>query len=279
MHHRLRSRHPRGRRDLLIVGLVVLASVIALLPGLAAPGIAAGARSRPPDQLGEFLWGLAGRESGWRYTARNHGSGAYGRYQIMPVNWPHWADDYLDDRRAEQSPRNQERVARGKISDLHRWLGSWRRVAYWWLTGDTRTDERTWSDMALGYVNDVMAMMKRAPDGGDPLPPDTADGRPPAERGDWRYVVEGATLFADVGGGGRRLGRLRDGQVIFVQGVRWNDTDVLWMHVSTAGDATGWVAIRRTVPAHRPSDPERWPRDKVTDPDPEPRERARPRPR
>ena len=274
MHHRLRLRHPSRRRDLLIVGLLVLAAVTALLPGMAA-----GARERPPDRLGEFLWWLAGRESGWRWTARNTWSGAYGRYQIMPVNWPHWADDHIGDRWAEQTPRNQELVARGKIAALHRWLGGWRRVAYWWLTGDTRTNETTWSDTALGYVDDVMALMKRAPEGGDPVPPETAGDDPPADRGDWRYVVEGATLFADAGGGGRRSGRLRDGQVVFVQGVRWSETDVLWLHVSTAGDDMGWITIRRTVPARKPSDAHRWPKDRVTDPDAERRERSRPRPR
>jgi len=272
--HHLRLRHSHGRRDLLIVGLLVLASVTALLPGMTM-----GAPARPPDQLGEFMWGLAGRESGWRYTARNSSSGAYGRYQIMPVNWPYWADDYLGDRWADQTPRNQEIVARGKLAALHRWLGSWRRVAYWWLTGDTRTNEKTWSAMALGYVNDVMANMKRAPDGGDPMPRDTARDGPPARRGDWRYIVGGGALFADPGGGGRRVGRLRDGQVVFVQGVRWSREEVLWMRVSTMGDDVGWISIRRTVPASEPSDPQRWPKDRVADPDPEPRERARPRPR
>lgn len=283
MHHRLRSSRSHGRRDAIVLGLIALAVVAALMPGIAAgaPGSRDTARSKGPDRLGEFLWGLAGQESGWTWTARNASSGAYGRYQIMPVNWPFWADDYLGDRWAEQTPRNQELVARGKITALYEWLGTWRRVAYWWLTGDTETNEKRWSDLASGYVDNVTTLMKRAPDGGDPIPPDTSGDRPPAERGDWRYVLEGATLL-DALDGGEPAGRVRDGQVVFVQGVRWNDRDVLWMRVSTAGDDVGWISIRRTVPARRPDDAERWPKDRVTDTgadDTRRRERARPRPR
>jgi hypothetical protein len=195
----------------------------------------------------------------------------------MPVNWPYWAETYLGDRWADQTPHNQELVARGKIGDLLEWLDSWRRVAYWWLTGDTETDEERWSKVARGYVDEVMALMDEAPEGGDPIPPDTAGDGPPAERGDWRYVVEGATMFEDVGGDGDRLGRLDDGVVVFVQGVRWSAEDVLWMHVSTADEEMGWITIRRTVPARKPEDAERWPKDRATER--ERRDRARPRPR
>ena len=41
-------------------------------------------------------------ESGGRYTARNPISGAYGKYQIMPSNWPSWA---------RTLPRQRERQA------------------------------------------------------------------------------------------------------------------------------------------------------------------------
>ena len=39
-----------------------------------------------------FMWAMAGQESGWDYFNRNRASGAYGKYQIMPMNWPSWAD-------------------------------------------------------------------------------------------------------------------------------------------------------------------------------------------
>jgi hypothetical protein len=41
------------------------------------------------------------------------------------------------------------------MTSLHRWLGSWRRVAYWWLTGSSKTGG--WSSYAKRYVAKVMA--------------------------------------------------------------------------------------------------------------------------
>ena len=55
-----------------------------------------------------------------------------------PSTGPRGRHSYLGDARADQTPWNQERVAFGKIRDLYRWLGSWKRVAYWWLTGEQR---------------------------------------------------------------------------------------------------------------------------------------------
>lgn len=277
--HRFRLRVPRRRRDAAAVGLIVLASVAALLPGMAV-----GARQDPPPRMGEFLWAMAGQESGWNYTARNSWSGAYGKYQIMPANWPSWSRQYLGGGWADQTPRNQELVVRGKIADLHRWLGTWRRVAYWWLTGGTERDESKWSSVARGYVNNIMQLRKRAPKGGDPIPPSLADTAPPARRGQWRIVVgdESALTTRISGPRRRRVTGLRDGQVVFVQGSRWNAQDVLWMRVSTASGHVGWLSIRRTVPGRKPAAAGDYPRGQgVTDPDRDDRrrDRARPRPR
>ena len=53
----------------------------------------------------------------------------------------------------------QEFVARGKMHGLYHWLGSWRRVAYWWLTG--KSNRSGWSKFARHYVNNVMAIYER----------------------------------------------------------------------------------------------------------------------
>ena len=106
------------------------------------------------------MWAVAEVESGGRYTARNPVSGAYGKYQIMPSNWPSWAAAYLGNANAQQTPANQEKVAAGKFSSLHRSLGHWRRVAYWWLTGSKRTSG--WSAYATRYVERVMRLYKQA---------------------------------------------------------------------------------------------------------------------
>jgi hypothetical protein len=272
MRHRRPPRASRRRREAALLGVATLALVAALVPNLATGGT-----KEAPDRLREFMWGMAGQESGWDYTARNRWSGAYGKYQIMPFNWPSWAGKYLGDRWAEQTPRHQELVARGKLSDLYRWLDSWRRVAYWWLTGKSDPDEDTWSESATRYVNNVMALSRRAPEGGDPLPKGPADGAPSAQRGDWRYVVTDTRLFDRVDDG-RRVARVDAGKILFVQAVRWNHRDVLWLRASTSSGKVGWISIRKTVPAPRPDGARRWPRGKDVGDD-DRRERARPRPR
>src|SRR4029450_2773868 len=93
-------------------------------------------------------------ESGGRYTARNRNSGACGKYQILPSNWPSWARIYLGNSRARHTPANQEKVARGKFTTLYRSLDSWRRVAHWWLTGSSRRSGG--STYATRYVNKVL---------------------------------------------------------------------------------------------------------------------------
>jgi hypothetical protein len=110
-------------------------------------------------EIERFLNAVSQVESGGKYTARNRKSGAYGRYQIMPMNWKPWAKKYIGTSRAKQTPRMQEFVARGKMHDLYHWLGSWRRVAYWWLTGKSNTSG--WSTFAKRYVNNVMAIYER----------------------------------------------------------------------------------------------------------------------
>jgi hypothetical protein len=137
-----------GRLGAAFVAVVITATVVAASPS----DVDAGAL---PRGLARFKAAVGSIESGGRYSARNPRTGAYGKYQILPSNWPSWARQYVGDARARPTPRNQERVASGKMTSLYRWLGSWRRVAYWWLTGSSR---RTgWSSSARRYVSKVMA--------------------------------------------------------------------------------------------------------------------------
>ena len=78
----------------------------------------------------------------------------------MPSNWPSWAKRYLGSSKAKPTPANQEKVARGKFKTLYRWLKSWRRVAYWWLTGSSR--KTGWSAYANRYVRKVMNAYAKA---------------------------------------------------------------------------------------------------------------------
>lgn len=143
---------PKGRRSAAASVALVAAVLVTSFQGPAV------AKAHSPE-IDRFLYALSQVESGGRYDARNKHSGAYGRYQIMPFNWKPWAKKYIGTSHAKQTARKQEYVARGKILDLYRWLGSWRRVAYWWLTGKSKTSN--WSKPAKRYVNNVMAIYKR----------------------------------------------------------------------------------------------------------------------
>jgi hypothetical protein len=144
-------RVPIGRRSAVIVA--ILSTILVL--SLAGPAVLA---AKAPPGLAKFMYAVGKVESGGNYYARNPVSGAYGKYQIMPSNWPAWAKSYLGNSKAKQTPANQEKVAAGKFTALHRSLDSWRRVAYWWLTGSKRTSG--WSANATRYVNKVMRLYR-----------------------------------------------------------------------------------------------------------------------
>lgn len=114
-----------------------------------------------------FMAAIAKVESGGRYNATNKSTGAHGKYQIMPANWPGWASKYLGNANAPQTPENQEKVARGKMLDLYKWLGDWQAVAHWWLTGGSNKanhlNPATWSTSSTNYVNKVMAGLGSGP--------------------------------------------------------------------------------------------------------------------
>jgi hypothetical protein len=256
--------------------LVVL--VVAAALGVTAVGPAAG---REPEQrdLARFMWAMAGQESGWDYYARNSSSGAFGKYQIMPFNWPVWARQYLGDKQADQTPYNQEKVASGKLGDLYGWLGTWKRVAYWWLTGRSEKNEKTWSSYAKGYVTNIMALRRQAPADGAAMPA-RSSSRP--SKGDWRRAAGAERLRVKAAGAlwsGR--GRLRDGQVLRVHAVSTTRRGQRWIAVVTADGRLGWLRQLLTVPARQPARPGRYNdiRDKGDPTVRTDRTQARPRPR
>ena|GEM_PF-3310563 len=267
---------PLNLRRLLPLTLVALL----LAAGL---GVASAQRTTAgePDHrdLVRFMWAMAGQESGWDYYARNSSSGAFGKYQIMPFNWPVWAARYLGDKRADQTPYNQEKVTYGKLRDLYGWLGSWKRVAYWWLTGSSEKNEKRWSSYAKGYVSNIMKLRRRAPAGGAAGPARTSS-RP--SKGDWRRSAIGQRLHLKVGGNvWPERGQLRDGQVLRVRAVKTTKKGERWVEVVTADGRLGWLRQMRTVPAHKPGSPKRW-RDVKDEGDSKyqtGRARVRPRPR
>ncbi|CAN5674745.1 hypothetical protein BH24CHL8_BH24CHL8_06290 [soil metagenome] len=237
---------PSGRPRLARLGFVVLA-VALLAPALAvvvAPRPAAAAENQPP-RLREFLWGLAGQESGWRFHIENQVSGAYGKYQIMPFNWPNWARDFIGDPYAPQTATNQEIVAAGKVSGLHRWLGRYDRVAYWWLSGRSDPDRSNWSSYARGYVRNVIALMERAPAGGSRLIPTSPDTG--LERGDILRVEKRFRLRAAPSWQSAPVIKLRRRGELTVRRSRWvsiGGEPRAWVRLEAPDGTRGWVRLR-----------------------------------
>ncbi len=160
-------RAPTGRRSAVAIAVLLTALIVATSASVVTA-------AKAPPGLSRFMAAIASVESGGRYTAENATSGAYGKYQIMPANWPAWAKQYLGNANAKPTPKNQEKVAAGKMTSLHNWLGSWRRVAYWWLTGSSR--KTGWSSYATRYVNKVMDRYRK--------------GSKSAPALDWRTISE-----------------------------------------------------------------------------------------
>jgi hypothetical protein len=131
----------------------VLVASLATIILIGVIGPATTLASDPPG-LARFMSAIGQVESGGDYYARNSSSGAYGKYQIMPASWQAWAGRYLGNAAAAPTPANQEIVASAKMRSLYAWLGTWRRVAYWWLTGSSSTSG--WSYAATRYVSRVM---------------------------------------------------------------------------------------------------------------------------
>ena len=156
-----------GRRRAASLALVAAAVIVSILPS------AASSASAPPG-IDRFLYALGQVESGGNYYALNPVSGAYGKYQIMPSNWPGWALRYIGSSTAPQTPANQEKVARGKVTDLYNWLDTWPNVAHWWLTGSGETNQALWSTYSTSYVAKVMKIYEATTDaqlGIAPTPP------------------------------------------------------------------------------------------------------------
>lgn len=91
--------------------------------------------------VGQFMRAISGIESGsaeGNYQAQNPGSGAYGRFQIMPDNWAPWAKEAGLGAGAPRSAENQNHVAQYKMQQYYRQFGEWPLVAVAWFAGPGR---------------------------------------------------------------------------------------------------------------------------------------------
>ena len=141
-----------GRRRAVSAALLIAVLLVSIIP-------AVGNSASAPPKIDRFLYALGKVESGGSYTARNSSSGAYGKYQIMPASWKAWAKAYLGSSSAPQTPKNQEIVARRKVTALYHWLDAWPTVAHWWLTGSSERNANHWSSFSRSYVAKIMKVM------------------------------------------------------------------------------------------------------------------------
>ena len=63
----------------------------------------------------DFFKAVGAQESGGDYGATNSRTKAFGKYQILPSNWPSWSREAGLPEGAEQTPENQEKVAKYKL--------------------------------------------------------------------------------------------------------------------------------------------------------------------
>jgi len=259
-----RRRRPHGTFLAVLILFAVSALVVTGWERPAA-GVGPGTGNVTLDRL---KLGLGCWESGGRYDVRNGVSGAYGKYQIMPANWPSWAKKYLGRGRAKPTAANQEQVASAKLEALQTWLKRWDRVLYWWLTGAIDRDRTQWSDTANRYVDGILSMANRAatakgrksipkscfstpPDAGPGGPPDPgSSGGPPHKLMQRRVIVSSLYVRAHAGIDQAPLGFVGYGDVVAVVD-RVRDSDGrMWIHIARDGSPDGWVARWLTVWLH-----------------------------
>ena len=116
--------------------------------------------AKDPPGLAKFMNAIAKVESGGRYTAQNTSSGAYGKYQIMPSNWPAWARQYLGNAHAPRPPPTRNgSPPRSSAACTTGWDPG---VASRTGGSPDRMRPRGWSASARLYVDKVMTAYKGA---------------------------------------------------------------------------------------------------------------------
>ena len=96
---------------------------------------------------------ISGQESGGDYDSVNADSGASGAFQIMPENWPSWAEEAGIGADAPMTQENQNIVARHKMLEYYNQFGNWRDVAIAWYGGPGAVDYSEAVKNAPQYYN------------------------------------------------------------------------------------------------------------------------------
>lgn len=186
-------------------------------PGVPKPGKPAPKQKKATEKQ-KFIWAEEQQESGHNYKAVNPGSGALGIAQVMPENLPGWSkecglpqispESYLD------NPDYQNKLIWCILGGDYDKYGPAGAAAAWY-SGQPDPHATYGDPPVYVYVNDVLAIMRRAPNvlpagentpehlpGGDVL---TANGPVPAPgKESWAHSIvlasnglkEGTTSYA-----------------------------------------------------------------------------------
>lgn len=135
-------------------------------PSNKSGGRPVGKQGLPAGKLGSFLKAIAEQESGGNYGAVNSGSGALGKYQIMPGNISGdggWDKEVLGRNISTQqflsNPRLQEKIARGKLTE---YFNNWgpAGAAKAWYAGPGNWDTNSDASQSGGpSINDYAAQV------------------------------------------------------------------------------------------------------------------------
>lgn len=235
-------RHLMPRLRALVVAALIAVTITPVIHSLGTVPQAAASTAYPAG-IARFAWAIGQVESRGNYYAHNRHSGSFGKYQIMPRNWPFWAERYLGTRHAAKTPANQDRVAFGKFTDLYRKFGRWDRVAHWWLTGSSEPNAARWSRHSRYYTNKVMGKMRIAPANLSGPATATTSG---LQVGDTRYATRTLWLRTAAGLENRRIIRITPGAVLHVVDIGRSSVGRLWIKVQLRSGRVGWIASRYT---------------------------------
>jgi hypothetical protein len=127
--------------------------------------------------FGKFMNAIVGQESGGNYNARNKGSGAMGKYQIMPGNiagpggWDKEALGYnISSSQFMQSPQLQDAIAQYKLRQYYNKYGAAGAAVAWYAGPGTvsgymknpgkYTNPQGAYPSIANYVNQILGRMR-----------------------------------------------------------------------------------------------------------------------
>lgn len=131
------------------------------------------------DSKAAFLWAIGQQESGGNYSSVNSGSGALGKYQVMPANVASWTKAALGHSLTPQqylsNPAAQDAVANKILGGYYDKYGA-KGAAAMWYSGQPDPTKTYGNPPVWKYVQDVTGRMSSySPTGGSTPVANTAD--------------------------------------------------------------------------------------------------------